>query len=106
MRILLDENVPFPIRSYFTGDDVTTVQELGWSGVSNGGLLKRAEGQFDVLILADKNLRYQQNLSGRRLALVELPTNRWPRVKLLASRIVAAARSAEPGDYIVVAEVD
>jgi len=52
----------------------------------------RVESRFDVLLLADKNLRYQQNLTGRKIALVELPTNRWPFLKLMASRIVNLKR--------------
>jgi hypothetical protein len=59
------------------------------------------EGRFDVLILADKNLRYQQNLVGRKVALLELPTNRWPVLKQMAGRIVAAVVASNPGDYIV-----
>ena len=76
MRILFDENVPAPLRQFFPDDGVVTIQELGWSGIENGELVSRAEADFDVLVLADKNLRYQQNLTGRALALVELPTNR------------------------------
>ena len=60
MRILLDENVPAPLRTFFPDDQVTTVQQLGWAGIENGELISRAEAEFDVLILADKNLRYQR----------------------------------------------
>ena len=61
----------------------------------------RVESRFDVLLLADKNLRYQQNLTGRKIALVELPTNRWPLLKQMASRIVKAVEDAEPGTYTI-----
>ena len=102
MRVLFDENVPLPLRQFFSGDDVRSVQEMGWAGTKNGALLAKGEGEFEVLLLADKNLRYQQNLSGRRLAIVELPTNRWPALKGMAPQIVAKVRSATPGSYIFV----
>ena len=77
MRIILDENVPFALRRMLTARQVTTVQQAGFRGLQNGALLAALEGEFDVLVTADKNLRYQQNLTGRTLAIVELPTNRW-----------------------------
>lgn len=87
MRVIFDENVPAPLRRHLSGYEVTTLQEQGWSGISNGDLIERVDGRFDVLILADKNLRYQQNLTTRRVALIELPTNRWPQVANLASQL-------------------
>jgi hypothetical protein len=78
VKIIFDENVPLPLRQFFPAHAVTTVQAEGWSGVENGAILECVDGRFDVLLLADKNLRYQQNLSARKVALVELPTNRWP----------------------------
>ena len=104
MKILFDENLPRPLRQFFASDEVTTVQDAGWAGYKNGDLLTKAEGKYDVFVLADKNLRYQQNLGNRRLAIVELPTNRWPVLKAMASRIVATVKSTQPGTYTVVTE--
>ena len=104
MRILFDENVPAPLRQFFPDDQVATVQQLGWSGIENGELISRAEADFDVLILADKNLRYQQNLAGRTLAIVELPTNRWPVLEPRGSQIAAAVHCAPVGSYVIVEE--
>ena len=70
--------------------------------MKNGRLLAALEGAFDILITADKNLRYQQNLSGRRLAIVELPTNRWPLLRSLESQIIAAVDSCQPSAYVIV----
>jgi hypothetical protein len=92
------------MRTFFPEDDVASVQQCEWSGVTNGKLLCRAEGQFDVLILADKNLRYQQNLSGRQIAIVELPSNRWPVLELLALQVASAVHGAMPGSYAIVSE--
>ena len=82
------------------GHDVTTVQREGWAGIENGDLLNLVDGHFDVLVLADKNLRYQQNLSSRRIALVELPTNRRPLLERMAAKIAEAVNKASPGSYI------
>lgn len=102
MRVIFDENVPAPLRRYLLGHEVTTVQEQGWTGISIGDLVSRGEEQFDVLLVADKNLRYQQNLRSRRIALIELPTNRWPVVEKIASRIAAAVDQATPGSYTII----
>ncbi|WP_404421304.1 hypothetical protein [Nibricoccus sp. IMCC34717] len=101
MKILLDESVPRPMRTFFPDDQVLTVQESGWAGFANGDLLKRIDGAFEVFVVADKNMRYQQNLSARKIAIVELPTNRWPLLQLIAPRIVKAVHSAVEGSYTV-----
>ncbi len=67
--------------------------------MANGALLTRLEGQYDTFVTADKNLRYQQNLTGRRLAIVELPTNRLPVLSTIRASIVAAVVSATAGSY-------
>ena len=100
MRVILDENVPIQTARFLIGHDVTTVQREGWAGIENGDLLNLVDGHFDVMVLADKNLRYQQNLSSRRIALVELPTNRWPLLERMAAKIAEAVASARPGAYI------
>jgi hypothetical protein len=100
MTIVLDENLPRPLSRIFPGHTVTTVQEQGLAGTANGALLARLEGAFDVFITADKNLRYQQNLSGRTLAIVELPTNRLPLLRPLFPRIAAAVESITPSAYV------
>ncbi len=82
MRILLDECVPVQVRDALGGHDVSIVQKMGWRGISNGELLARAEqADFQLFIVADKNLRHQQNLTGRRLAILELWTNHRPLLK-------------------------
>ena len=63
MKILLDECTPHVLKKLLTGFEIKTVQDQGWSGITNGALLRLAEGQFDVFITSDQNLKYQQNLS-------------------------------------------
>jgi hypothetical protein len=70
--------------------------------LKTANFVSRAEAEFDVLLLADKNLRYQQNLAGRGLALVELPTNRWPILEPLGVQVAAAVHGARPGSYTIV----
>ena len=103
MRVLLDESVPVQVRAALVGHDVHTVSSLGWKGRENGDLLTAAEqAGFDVLVIADKNLRHQQNLGGRRLALVELWTNHRPTLERHFPVIAAAVASAAPAQYVIV----
>ena len=73
---------------------------MGWTGVTNGELLRQAEEQFDVLITTDKNLRYQQNLTGKQLAIVQLPTNQVPVVALLATAVQQVLGRIKPGEIV------
>lgn len=103
MRIVLDENLPRPlVRIFGPGHQVATVQDLGLAGTANGALLAQLEGKHDVFVTADKNLRYQQNLAGRSLAIVELSTNRLPILRTMTAEIASAVTSAPPGSYLQV----
>ena len=84
------------------GRYVTSVHREGHRGIENGEFLARLEGHFDIFILADKNLRYQQNLRDRTIAIIELPTNRWPILKSLREQIIYAVSAAMPGSYSVI----
>jgi predicted nuclease of predicted toxin-antitoxin system len=107
MKILLDECVPVQVRSALVGHDVATVQRMGWSGVSNGELLQRAEqAGFVLFIVADKNLRYQQNLRDRKLAILELWTNHRPTLEKHLDAIRAAAERISAGEYVVLENPD
>jgi hypothetical protein len=102
VKIILDENLPKGLARLLAPRRVTTVQEEGYAGYKNGRLIAELEGVFDIFITADKNLRYQQNLSGRHLAIIELPTNRWPLLRLLQMQIEKEIGLAQPGDYLIV----
>lgn len=73
---------------------------MGWSGIKNGLLLTRAEQQFAVFLTADKNLRYQQNLQGRTLAIIIFPSNKLSVIKQLASQITAVVPTITPGTLL------
>lgn len=100
MRILLDECTPRVLKTRLHDFDIVTVQDVGWAGIKNGELLKRAEGQFDVFITTDKNLRYQQKLTSTRLAIIELPTNEVPIVAELAPAVQAALAEITGGQFV------
>lgn len=100
MRILLDQGTPAPLRRELIGHSVATAYEMGWSAVTNGELLKAVESEFDILVTTDRNLRYQQNLIGRRLAILVLPTTSWPRIQLHVDEIGAALQKLRPGEIL------
>lgn len=88
MKVLLDESVPVQVRGALEHHEVSTVSGLGWKGRENGELLHAAQAAgFDIFVIADKNLRYQQNLQGRRIAIVELWTNHQPTRKRISLRL-------------------
>jgi len=88
------------LKKLLTGFDIKTVQEQGWSGITNGALLRLAEGKFDVLITSDQNLKYQQNLAERQLAIIQLPTNQVPLVVKLAPKVQAKLESIRAGEFV------
>lgn len=87
------------MRRVLTGHTVSTAFEEGWAGLDNGELLNVAEAAFDVLITTDQNLRYQQNLSGRRLAILVLPTTSWPRIQRHVADVLTAVNGLRAGEY-------
>jgi hypothetical protein len=100
MRILFDQATPVPIRSYLEGHIVRTAAQQGWDRLRNGDLLTAAEGAgFDLLLTTDKNIRYQQNLAGRKIAIVVLGQQQWPRLRPNVQRIIDAVNASTPGSY-------
>jgi hypothetical protein len=88
---------------YLSGHAVTEARTRGWDTLSNGGLLAEAErAGFDVFVTADKNIQYQQNLSGRKIAVVVLSTPQWPLVRLHTAKVAEAVNAATPGSYVEV----
>lgn len=101
MKILFDVNMPRPLRSSFPGYEVLTAQSQGWTELKNGDLIAAAEKSgFDVLITADKNLRYQQSLAGRKIAILILPTNKLKILKRIAPHIGARLKSLKSGQFL------
>lgn len=102
MRILFDQGTPLPLREHLSKHTVTTAFELGWSNLKNGELLTAAETSFDLFITTDQQLRYQQNLAGRQLAILVLMTTSWPRIRRSVFQVEEAIERIRPGEYLEV----
>jgi hypothetical protein len=100
MRILFDQGTPVPLRRHLTRHVVDTAFERGWSSLHNGELLDVAEQEgYDLLMTADQNLRYQQHLADRQLAIIVLLSTSWPRIQLRIDTIQAAVERIMPRGY-------
>ncbi len=100
MRILFDNSTPRGLARALSLHDVVEARAQGWATLTNGDLLDAGEAAgFDVLLTTDQNIRYQQNLAHRKIALVVLTKARWNVVKNHLSEIAAAVDAATPGSY-------
>lgn len=100
MNLLFDQGTPVPLRRHLSDHTITTTYERGWSSLANGQLLAQAEqAGIDLLITTDQNLRYQQHLSGRRLAILVLRSASWPKIQRHLDAIQAGVKRAGPGTY-------
>jgi hypothetical protein len=101
MLILFDHGTPRGLARALPGHTVTEAKARGWDRLNNGDLLDVAEeAAFDLLLTTDQRIRYQQNLTGRKIAIIVLSgSTRWLRVRLHLERIAAAVNAATPGSY-------
>lgn len=100
MKILLDQGTPAPLRAHLASHTVDTVYELGWAVLQNSQLLQAAEeAGYDLLVTADQNLKYQQNLRGRKLAVLVLLSTSWPRIRAHVQAIGQMIETMQVGDY-------
>lgn len=103
MKVLFDNNVPAALRKHLPRHEVHTARRLGWHEIENGELLATAERvAFDVMVTGDKNIAYQQNLYGRTIALVALPTIDWTVLKRAPATLAAIATAVDravPGSF-------
>jgi hypothetical protein len=100
MFVLFDQSTPVPIRPFLKEHEVQTAAQRGWDKLKNGELLRAAEDAgFDVLVTPDKNIRHQQNLKMRTIAIVVLGNAQWPALRRYVERVVTAVNAAKPGTY-------
>jgi hypothetical protein len=99
MNILLDECVPWPQHKFLTGHTCTAAQRHGWGGIKNGELLRLAESEFDLFITSDQGIQYQQNLAARRIAILELSTNKIRRLTAAAELIRSTVTAMKAGEF-------
>ena len=103
MLVLFDQGTPVPIRRFLKEHVVQTAAQRGWEETKNGELLRVAEeAGFEVFLTPDKNIRYQQNLTIRTIAIVVLGNPQWPVLRQHVDRVVAAVNRAKPGTYVEV----
>ena len=98
MRILLDESLPIELAADFPGHDVISVQQMGWTGLKNGDLLVRAIERFDVMLTADQNLPYQQNINRLPIAVVVIAarSNRIEALRPVIPLVLSALSAIRP----------
>ncbi len=100
MKILFDQGTPVPLRRSLGSYIVDTAYECGWSALTNGDLLAMAEqAGYELMITTDQNLRYQQNLASRNIAIIVLLSTSWPRIQRYIETIQTAIDSSAPGTY-------
>jgi len=99
MRILFDQGTPAPLRHALAAHSVSTTGDMGWSNLQNGDLLAAAELQFHLIITTDQSLKYQQHVTGRKLAIIVLMTTSWPVIRTHVSDVVAAVDQIQGGEY-------
>jgi hypothetical protein len=99
VKVLFDQGTPVPLRRALPGHAVSTAFEMGWSALANGEFLRAAEDAgFEALVTTDKNLRHQQNLQGRRLGVLVLPTTDWSAIRANADRVAAVLGTLRCGE--------
>src|SRR5438045_1101365 len=105
MLILFDHGTPRGLARALPNHTIVTAKAKGWDKLNNGDLLKAAESAaMDLLLTTDQRIRYQQNLTGRKIAIVVLAgTTKWSRVRLHHERIATVVNAATPGSYAEVA---
>jgi predicted nuclease of predicted toxin-antitoxin system len=100
VKVLVDECVPLKLVRLLTGHTFSTVQQKDWDGFTNGKLLALAEPVFDLFLTSDRNLRYQQNLKGRKIAILLLSTNHWPTMKKQVPLVQTALDKIRPKEFL------
>jgi predicted nuclease of predicted toxin-antitoxin system len=103
LKILIDQNVSARLGRLLTGHEASHASSMGWAELTNGVLLTAAEADgFEIFLTADKNIRFQQNLTGRGIALVVLDTNQLDILFANIERIIQAIDSTTAGSYVTV----
>ncbi len=106
MRVVLDECLPKRLTGELLGHEARTVQQMGWSGITNGELLALIGRRFDAFITVDSNLAYQQNLGALPVAVIVLhaPSNKIEDLRPLLPRLLLALTAINPGELISIGD--
>jgi hypothetical protein len=99
-RILFDKNVPYSLRRHLVGFQVQTADDEVWGQITNGDLINNAEkAGYDIMLTCDQNIRYQQNMTRRRISMVVLGSNIWPGIQPKIPEIMEALDRASPSSF-------
>lgn len=100
MKGLFDQNAPRPLARFLLKHVITRAAELGWEELKNGDLIAAAESNgFECMVTSDRNMRYQQNLNKRKIAIVVLHSGQWTKVEPCLAAVVEAVDNVKPGSY-------
>jgi hypothetical protein len=100
MKILFDQGTPAPLRAHLKGHEIDTAYELGWAGLRNSELLAATEKNgYQLLVTTDQNLKHQQNLRGKKLAVLVLLSTSWLRLIKHVEEIALLLEDMQPGTY-------
>ena len=99
MKVFLDECVDWRLSRDLTDHEIRTARQMGWTAIKNGELLTLAAQEFDVFLTVDRNLAFQQDVTGIAIAVIvlEAKTNRLADLRALVPELLLAIRSARPG---------
>ena len=103
MKILFDQGTPKPLKNYLYPHAISTAFQMGWGTQENGDLIAAAEAAgFDAIITTDKNLKYQQNLTNRKIAIIVLMVPYWPVVQPSVQLVQDAVAKIVPNSFVEV----
>jgi hypothetical protein len=102
VRVLLDENLPHDLIAEFSSHHVSTVQGMGWAGIENGELLRRAAGHTDAFVTMDKHLEREQEIQSLPfgVVLIAARSNRVQDLLPLVPGVLAALDRIQPGQLV------
>lgn len=103
MKVFFDEDVPRKLARSLPQHDISTVVSMQWGSMKNGALLKLIEGEgFNAFLTGDKNMQNQQQLAGRRFAVLIMSAINWPVILPHIHKIAAALDTAQPGTVTLI----
>ena len=98
MRVIFDQGTPAPLRKFLPSHQIVTAHEQGWRTLKNGDPIAAAEAEgFEIFVTTDSNLRYQQKLDARSLAIVVLMSTSWPKIQSRMPAVIAGIESVSRG---------
>ena len=100
MKILSDHGTPAPLRNYLPEHSVERPTEKSWEFLENGELIRKADEEgYEIFVTTDPSVWHEQNLAGRRFAIMDLLATAWPSVQHRTAEIRAAIDEVRLGEF-------